>query len=101
MTNIAVADTHTFSPTWINEFRFGFNRRHQTNEPPAQNGNWAQQLGIPNVSGETFPDFLNSSNNSRFYNAGPGGLSERIGQDYSFQENMTKIIGKHTDQIRL
>ena len=99
MTNIAVADTHTFSPTSINEFRFGFNRRHQTNDPPAQNGNWAQQLGIPNVSGETFPDFLNSSNNTRFYNAGPGGLSERIGQDYSFQENMTKIIGKHTTKF--
>jgi hypothetical protein len=99
MTNIVAADTHTFSPTLINEFRFGFNRRHQTNEPPAQNGNWAQQLGIPNVSGETFPDFLNSANSTRFYNAGPGGLSERIGQDYSFQENMTKIIGKHTTKF--
>jgi hypothetical protein len=95
LTNMVVADSHTFSPTLINEVRFGFNRRHQTNQPAAQNGDWAKQLGIPNVSPETFPDFLNSSG-GRFYNAGPGGRSERLGQDFSFQENLTKIVGKHT-----
>ncbi|MFN7925608.1 MAG: carboxypeptidase regulatory-like domain-containing protein [Bryobacteraceae bacterium] len=95
LTNIVVADNHTFSPTLINEVRFGYNRRHQTLEPPAQNGDWAKQLGIPNVSAETFPDFLNSGG-GRFFNAGPGGKSERIGEDFSFQENLTKIVQKHT-----
>ena len=54
-------------------------RPHQTNSPPTQGGDWAQQLGIPNVSRETFPDILNSSG-TRYYNLGPGGLSERSGR---------------------
>lgn len=95
MTNIVIADSHTFSPTLINEFRFGYNRNHRTLSPPAQNGDWAKQLGIPNVSAETFPDFL-MPNGTRYFNAGPGGKSERIAQDYSFQENLTKIVNKHT-----
>ena len=48
--NVVISDTHTFNPTTINEFRFGFNRRHRTRRPATQDGNWAQQLGIPNVS---------------------------------------------------
>ena len=71
--NLVVSDTHSFSPTLINEARFGWNARNQTNTPPTQGGDWAKQLGIPNVSPETFPDILNSGG-SRYYNLGPGRL---------------------------
>src|SRR5262249_4635850 len=94
--NLVFSDTHTFNPTTINEARFGWNSRNQTNSPPTQNGDWAKQLGIPNVSPETFPDIVRDVNNTRYYNLGPGGYSERRGADYSFQDNVTKIISKHT-----
>ena len=92
--NVVISDTHTFNPTTINEFRFGFNRRHRTRRPATQDGNWAQQLGIPNVSPETFPEILGAG--TRYYNFGPGGMDEQLAQDYTFQNNVTKIVGKHT-----
>lgn len=92
--NVVVSDTHTFNPTTINEFRFGFNRRHRTRRPITQDGNWAQQLGIPNASAETFPEIRGAG--SRYYNLGPGGLDEQLARDYTFQNNVTKIVGKHT-----
>jgi len=79
----------------MNEARLGWNARNQTNSPPTQGGDWAKQLGIPNVSPETFPDILNGSG-SRYYNLGPGGFSERRGADFTFQDNVTKVVSKHT-----
>ena len=55
--NIVVSDTYTLSPTLINEFRVGFNRRKTTKNPEASNGGWAQKLGIPGVNGTSFPFF--------------------------------------------
>ena len=92
--NLVVSDTHTFNPTTINEARFGWNARNQTNSPPTTNGDWAKQLGIPNASPVGFPDILNGS--SRYYNLGPGGFSERRGADFTFQDNVTKIVRNHT-----
>ena len=93
--NMVISDTWTISPTTINEMRVGWNRRHRTAEPPTQDQGWAAQLGIPNVSDATFPDLLNNSG-GRYYNFGPGGFSEQIAGDFSAQENLTKILGKHT-----
>jgi hypothetical protein len=93
--NFVLSDTHTFNPTTINEARFGWNSRNQTNSPPTTNGDWAKQLGIPNASPVSFPDILNGSN-TRYYNLGPGGYSERRGADFTFQENLTKIVAHHT-----
>jgi hypothetical protein len=93
--NLVVSDTHSFSPTLINEARFGWNARNQTNSPPTQGGDWARQLGIPNVSPETFPDIRNTGGN-RYYNLGPGGFSQRRAADFSFQENVTKVVSTHT-----
>ena len=93
--NLVLSDTHTFSPTIINEARFGWNTRNQTNSPPTTDGDWAKQLGIPNVSPVSFPDILNGGG-GRYYNLGPGGFSERRGADTSFQDNVTKIVAKHT-----
>jgi hypothetical protein len=92
--NFVVSDTHTFSPTLINEARFGFNRRLRTARPPTQNQGWARQLGIPNASDETFPEIRGGG--SRYYNFGPGGEEFQLSKDFTFQNNITKIIGKHT-----
>ena len=93
--NIVISDTYTLNPTAINEMRIGFNRRAFTAVPPTFNQDWAKQLGIPNVSAETFPDFQNSGG-SRFYGLGPGGRSYTRAEDITFQENFTKVLSSHT-----
>lgn len=89
-TNVVFSDTYTISPTLINEFRLGYNRRHETKLPAANDGDWAKQLGIPNVSGATFPR-LNTS-----FNGNPGGAFSNISEDNTLQNNLTKVTGKHT-----
>lgn len=93
--NVAISDTYTFGPTAINEMRLGFNRRRNAALPESLNQGWAKKLGIPGVSDESFPDFQNPGG-GRFYNFGPGGQSLDVAEDYTFQNNFTKISGKHT-----
>lgn len=106
--NIVVSDTYTITPTVINEFRVGFNRRKTTKSPDASNGNWAQQLGIPGVNGASFPFFVPGSSpisplipslsptTNTYYRTGPGGISSEVWEDMQAQENLTKVWGKHT-----
>jgi outer membrane receptor protein involved in Fe transport len=93
--NIVVSDTYTISPTAINELRVGFNRRRQTRKPESYNQNWAGKLGIPNVSPATFPDFRGLGG-AAFFGLLPGGLSQTVGEDFTLQNNLTKVVGKHT-----
>jgi hypothetical protein len=88
--NIAFSDMWIINPTTNNEYRMGFNRRARFETALTRNQDWAKQLGIPNVAGSTFP----------FFNIGYGlaGLPsfQNIGEDLTFQNNFTKIAGKHT-----
>jgi hypothetical protein len=88
--NAVVSDTYTFNPTTINELRVGFNRRRSTRLPESYNQGWANRLGIPNVGPETFPQF------SPNYGMGPGGKDQQVAEDFSVQENFTKVMGLHT-----
>lgn len=100
--NIVISDTYTFSPTMINEVRAGFNRRKSTTEPSTIGQGWAQQLGIPNVSPENFPVFQGCGNQSdctggtTFFRQGMLGRSYEVGEDFTFQNNLTKVAGRHT-----
>src|SRR5206468_787507 len=89
-TNIVLSDTYTFTPTLINEFRLGYNRRHETKDPVSYGQNWASKLGIPNVSDATFPKIVTG------FNGNPGGRFQNVSEDYTVQENLTKVTGKHT-----
>jgi hypothetical protein len=89
-TNIVASDTYTFSPTLINEIRLGHNRRVETKDPSSYGEGWAQKLGIPNVDPATFPRIITS------YNGNPGGKFRNAADDFTFQENLTKVAGRHT-----
>lgn len=94
--NGVISDTHVFSPTLVNEVRLGANHRKESRNPPGVNENWAQQLGIPGVSGATFPSFFNSAG-TPFYNATmPGAPYYQVDENYTFQENLTKVMGRHS-----
>ena len=117
--NVVVSDIYTLNPTTINEARLGMNRRHFTRIPEANGQDWAKQLGIPNVSRETFPNFnfclppttpstssvsLTTCPNqvtpyqgaSYNYRMQPGGARQEVAEDFTFQDNLTKVHGKHT-----
>ena len=94
-TNVALSDTYTFNPTTINEIRLGFNRRVFSATPESFGQGWAAKLGIPNVSDATFPEFRNSGG-ARFFGLGPDGRSSQVSEDFTFQENFTKVFNHHT-----
>ncbi len=94
--NAVASDTYVFSPTMINEARIGFNRRRQSRTPPGLNGDWAQQLGIPSVSGATFPTFVDSNGNPFFEATFPGGSYNQVNQSYTLQDNLTLVRGTHS-----
>jgi hypothetical protein len=105
--NAVVSDTYTISPTLINEFRVGYNRRKTTKSPDASNQDWAKQLGIPGVNGVSFPLFVPSGSSvssvippindaNTYYRTGPGGISSELWEDVRAQENLTKVWGTHT-----
>jgi len=94
--NGVISDTHVFSPSLVNEIRLGANHRKESRTPPGLNENWAQQLGIPGVSGVTFPQ-LYDSNAKPFYSATtPGAAYYQVDENYTAQENLTKVINRHT-----
>jgi len=96
--NIAISDNYTFNPTTINEIRIGMNRRVFSATPESYGQGWAAKLGIPNVSADTFPEFRNSGG-GRFYGLGPDGRSAQVGEDFTFQENFTKVVSHHTLKV--
>ena len=103
--NIVLSDTYTFSPTLINEARLGFNRRKGTTSPVTIGQDWAKQLGIPGVSNENFPYFQSCNNQSNcnsvtgfsmYYRQDALSRNSEVGEDFTFQENLTKILRGHT-----
>ncbi len=96
--NGVIADTYIFSPTLSNEFRAGYNRRERYESALTANQNWAQKLGIPNVDGSTFPNFNLGGAVPGLDGSSTAALRsfQNIGEDLTFQDNITKISGKHT-----
>ncbi|MBL8231084.1 MAG: TonB-dependent receptor [Bryobacterales bacterium] len=105
--NTVISDSYTITPTLINEARLGYNRRRGTVFPVTLNQGWAKQLGIPNVSDATFPNFQDCNNPSNctggntFFRQNNAGLSasQEVGEDITFQNNLTKVIGRHTVKV--
>lgn len=94
--NAEISDTQIFGPRVLNEVKIGFDRYKQSYTPPGLNGNWAAQLGIPGVSGATFPEFV-SSTGTPFFGATPvGGASYAVTQNATLQDNLTVVRGSHS-----
>lgn len=89
--NIVFNDTLILGPARFNEVRLGYYRRHYSLNTLSYGQDWAQKLGIPNVSGQTFPYF-----NIPPYRITPMGQESQVGEDFTFQDNFTQIIGSHT-----
>ena len=103
---VAISDSYVVNPTTINEVRLGWNRRKLTRSPASLGENWAGQLGIPNVGPETMPIFcvaIATCSNLTYtptsgplYFRYPEGETVDVNSNFSVQDNLSMIRGRHT-----
>ncbi len=90
--NFALSDTHSFSPTMLNELRVGATRGYFPFIVRSFGGGWPQKLGLPaSVPGDTFPGI---GNGLPGFNTGTAGLRASI--NLQLFDMLTKISGNHT-----
>ena len=104
--SIAIGYTRTFSPTLINDFRFGFMRYRVKVTPNGLGTHPATDAGIPNLNTDNFY----TSGMPAFFVQGDAGtnLGYSLGtnqcncplneqeQQFQFVDNLTKTVGNHT-----
>lgn len=95
--NGSIGKTWIISPSLVNDARVGYYRRHNQTVVPSLDQNWAQQLGIPNVSAALMPGFGDTSRYSAsslygIYGATP---SRVVNETLSFRDDLSYIRGKH------
>jgi hypothetical protein len=94
-----LSETHSFTPTIINEFRLGYSRLATSQFQP-----FANQMGIPAQFGiQGIPQLAHNGglpfiNIAGLNNLGPAGFvpGERFSETWQLTDNLTKIYGAHT-----
>ena len=104
--NDVVGFTHLFSPTMLNELRFGFNRFYTFHFTNDYGTNENTVLGIPNGNLPQFPlisgiaqmTFAGNQNLGNWQETGGAGSSDaiRYTQAYDIVDNVSKVHGRHT-----
>ena len=96
--NVLFSNTHTFSPTLINNLRVGTSRQLFLFETVGKYMGYAQQIGLPDsVPADQVPDI-----NLRGYpRIGGGALGKRSSLNWDIQNMVTKIAGNHTMKFGL
>jgi Carboxypeptidase regulatory-like domain/TonB dependent receptor-like, beta-barrel len=86
--NGVISHTSIISSRMFNEFRVGYNRRATSN--PIRPDVLKDTLGIPGIPAETFPYF------NIGYSIAAMGFNREVGEDEVLQDNVTRIVGKHS-----
>jgi len=97
--SMAISETHTFSPTTVNEFRLGYNRINAHRFQLNYNQNVAAQLDFPGVPFSADNGGLPSiSINDGTPSIGSSGFLPSIEKQNAFvvAENLTKVHGRHS-----
>lgn len=94
----AYEETHTFSPTVVNEFRFGWIRTNLGYVPPYDNVPLAQNLGIPNANtlGLLGGGALIGGYNSQLEYTGDYGPYQVPENTYQLADSVSWTKGHHT-----
>ena len=99
--NFVLSETHVFTPTLSNEFRFGYNYLHDGYVQPNANTDIAKTLGLGGIPfGPDFPQ------NGGLPNVSIGGISnfgsttfyvtDEHENVFQILDNVTKVVGNHT-----
>jgi len=93
--NAVVSDTHTFSPTLINNLRVGLMRQNFVFAAVNFGKDWPRKLGLPaSVPSEQMPQI-----DFGFGTIGGQAAGTRGSLNWDLQNMITKIAGKHTLKI--
>lgn len=93
--NFVLSDTHSFTPTFLNELRVGATRGYFPFIVRSFGGGWPAKLGLPSsVPQDTFPGI---SNGLPGFNTGTAGLRASINTQVF--DMVTRIVGSHTVKI--
>ncbi len=100
--NSALSETHQFSPTFVNEFRFGYNNLSATRvQPNANTTGIPDQFGIQGIPqgnsngglGSIFLTGLNNLGSSQYL------PSIELSTTSQITDNLTKIVGHHSFKV--
>jgi hypothetical protein len=97
--SVAIGETHTFTPTTVNEFRVGYNRINSHRFQLNSNTNVAAELNFPGVpysaNNGGLPSISIADGTSSI---GSSGFLPSIEKQnaYVVAENLTKVIGRHS-----
>ncbi|HVW77009.1 MAG TPA: TonB-dependent receptor [Alloacidobacterium sp.] len=96
--NYALSETHEFSNTLANEFRFGYNWGHFQFLQPGANDNIAPTVGLGGIPYQKNNGGLPSTSVSGISSFGSPGFYPAIEYENVFQilDNVTKVAGNHT-----
>lgn len=104
--SISIGTTHSFSPTVINEFRFGYVKYNVQTTPNGVGTQPATDAGIPGLNGLNGDNFYTSG--LPYFNLGLTSLGYSLGANqcncpltenegqYQVVDNLTKIQGNHS-----
>ncbi|HLJ18148.1 MAG TPA: carboxypeptidase regulatory-like domain-containing protein [Bryobacteraceae bacterium] len=94
--NTAVSETHTFSPTMLNEIRVGIARQYFPFQAASYGQNWPQQLGFPaSVPNTTVPTI--TSNGYTAFTTGTVGIRGALTWDAT--DIVTIVRGAHSIKL--
>jgi hypothetical protein len=99
---LAFNDSHTFNPSLLNEFRFGWTSIKFFMTPIDYNTNPAEAVGIPNINlGDPSTSGMTQLNFQNIRNLGANSNQPLITNQNDFQifDNITKIRGRHTFKV--
>jgi len=103
--SLTVSHNYVFSPTLLNEFRFGLTHFTENETFPIQGSNAISQLGLilnnginlsAHPTGEAFPTFAFSD--GTITNIGQGRVGTTISSNIQFTDNLTRVM--HTHSLR-
>lgn len=98
--NFMLSETHAFSPTLTNEFRFGYNWISSIyHQPNANNNSLAASLGlggVPNLGSGLGGLPLGYFNDSSIHQWGSVGTQDEAQNVYQILDNVTKTLGNHS-----
>jgi carboxypeptidase family protein/TonB-dependent receptor-like protein len=96
----ALNDTHTFTPQWLNEFRFGWSSVKFFMTSIDYGQNLAQKVGIPGIN---LNQVTSAMSQIIFANGGSRNLGANSNQplitnqnDFQLFDNVTHVLGRHT-----
>ncbi len=96
--NSVLAWTHTFGPSLLNDFHFGYNRVHSRRAPPA-NVPGSRELGIRLPVYPTLPSIAQIEVAGGFFNIGDNLEAKFVRNGFEWNDRLSWVKGRHSMQF--